>query len=276
MNNRIFRSAELTHAPMIMGILNVTEDSFYEGSKVSEKSVAVRAACMLEQGAGILDLGGQSTRPGARVYDADTEADRVIPAIVMLRREFPEAILSVDTFYASVAEKALDAGCNVVNDVTGFGFDPALFELLVKRKPAYVLTHNHSVPGKVCNNVTYNDITQQILLYFSEKLLALHSAGVHDLALDPGFGFSKETAENFEVLKQLKRFTVFDIPVLAGVSRKSMIWKTLDIHQDEALNGTSTLHMAALMNGARILRVHDVREAVECVKLFGFINPNTL
>jgi len=252
-----------------MGILNITSDSFYQGSRFNEEKDIIKAAVMMtEDGADILDVGGYSTRPGAQEILPEDEKSKVLKAIRLIYRELPEAVISVDTFRAEVAMEAVnDCGASIINDISGGESDPKMFSVVEKLNVPYILMHMQGNPRSMQDNPVYDDVVADILRWFGEKIFRLQSAGVKDIIIDPGFGFGKTIAHNFEMLHRLGDFSIAGLPVLVGISRKSMIWKTLKITADEALNGTSVLNSVALLNGADILRVHDVKEAVQCVKL---------
>lgn len=256
--------------PIVMGILNVTPDSFFDGGKFTEENALLRQAeKMLLEGASILDLGGASSRPGAEVIPETEEIARVIPAVEALLKHFPEALLSVDTWRASVAQNAVEAGACIVNDISAGNLDPKMLETVATLKTPYILMHMQGSPDSMQQNPQYEAIVTEVLDFFIQKIALLRSLGVKDIVLDPGFGFGKTVEHNFALLRNLQVFQqVLDLPVLAGISRKSMICKPLGIKPADALNGTSALHMVALQQGARILRVHDVKEAVEVIKLW--------
>jgi len=255
--------------PKVMGIINVTPDSFYKGSRViGEEEIIKTAAGMIQDGADILDIGGYSSRPGAEEITQDEERNRVTGALKVINREFPEAVISIDTFRSEIAAEAvLEYGAGMINDISGGEADRKMFHLVEKIQVPYIMMHMQGVPGTMQENPVYDDVVADILRWFGERIFRLQSLGVNDIILDPGFGFGKTAAHNFELLRNLGDFSIAGLPVLVGVSRKSMIWKTLGITPDEALNGTSVLNTTALLNGADILRVHDVKEAVQAVKL---------
>ena len=255
--------------PVVMGIINVTPDSFYVGNRFSSTGRVVRrVAKMLDDGARIVDVGAYSSRPGAKDISAKEELKRLTPALAAIRKKFPDAILSVDTFRAEVARRAVaDFGVAMINDISGGELDPAMFETVAELNVPYILMHMKGNPLTMQNNPTYDNLEHELILYFSEKLKALKGLGVKDVILDPGFGFAKSLDHNFELLARLNDFRVFDLPILVGFSRKSMIYKLLNIRPEDALNGTTVLNTIALLKGASILRVHDVREAVETVRL---------
>lgn len=254
--------------PIVMGILNVTPDSFFDGGKyISENDLLKQADKMLSEGASVLDVGGYSTKPGAENINEEEEIKRVISAIQILKKYFQDCIISVDTFRASVAEKAVEAGADIINDVSGGEFDKEIFSVAGKHKVPYILTHMQGTPQTMQENPTYKNATLEIFNYFRERIDLLKSKGVHDIILDPGFGFGKQTEHNYELLKNINVFAKLGFPLLAGISRKSMINKILNTKPENALNGTTVLNTIALLNGVQILRVHDVKEAMEAIKL---------
>jgi dihydropteroate synthase len=254
--------------PQVMGILNLTPDSFYEGSRVnSEQMLIDRAGKMLQDGADLLDLGGQSTRPGSNRIDAEEESDRVIPAVEALCKAFPDCIVSIDTFYALVADRAIAAGASIINDISGGMADPEMFATAGRLHVPYVLTHIQGEPQTMQVNPHYEDVTGEVTRYFSEKIELLKQAGVHDIILDPGFGFGKTAEHNMQLLKNLDQFAMFGMPVMAGLSRKKTIQQLLQTDAAGAKNGTVVAHTIAMCNGASFIRTHDVPEAVESVKL---------
>lgn len=259
--------------PKVMGILNVTPDSFFDGSRYqSEEQILRQAEKMLVEGAHIIDIGGYSTRPGAAEISIPDETDRVVKAIGWVAREFPNAVISVDTFRSSVARAAFAEGASILNDVSGGALDPEMFATAALLKAPYILMHMRGNPQDMQNRNDYSDVVLEVISELQQKISALHEAGVHDIVVDPGFGFAKSVAQNFEILNNLQRFRILDKPLLVGFSRKSMIWRTLGITPDEALNGTTALHSVALLKGASILRVHDVREAVQTIELIRNLN----
>ncbi len=255
--------------PKVMGIINITPDSFYDGGKtVSEIEILKQAENMLTEGAYFLDIGGYSTRPGAEDISIDEETRRVSEAIQLILKEFPQVLISIDTFRSKVAKQAIEAGAALVNDVSGGTLDADMFKVVGELKVPYVLMHMRGNPKTMTKLTTYNDLTIEVLKDLSEKTALARASGIDDILVDPGFGFAKTTEQSFELLNNLALFKQLNAPVLVGVSRKSMIYKTLDTSADKALNGTTSLNTIALLKGASILRVHDVKEAVECVKLF--------
>jgi dihydropteroate synthase len=252
-----------------MGILNVTPDSFYEGSRVAtEKALLTQAEQMLAEGATILDIGGVSSRPGAAEVTLEEELKRVTPAVQLLHQHFPQAILSVDTYRAPVAQAAFDAGAHILNDISGGALDQELLQVVAAAKAPYILMHMQGTPQTMQENPQYGDLMTTILDFFIDKIGELQTLGVQDIILDVGFGFGKTIAHNYELLAHLNAFNALEHPILVGVSRKSMIWKVLENSPAEALNGTTALHMVALQQGAKILRVHDVKAAHEALLLW--------
>lgn len=256
-----------------MGILNVTPDSFHATSRATiTEDLIIKAGEMLKAGADILDMGGQSTRPGATRISAEEEKSRIIPAIEAVHRSFPEAIISVDTFYAAVAEDAVSAGASIINDVSGGAIDQDMFETVGRLHVPYVLTHIQGEPQTMQHNPIYQDVIGEIVFYFSEKIDLLKKAGVKDILLDPGFGFGKKIEHNLQIMRELDQFNIFGMPVLVGLSRKKTIQQLLDVDAANALNGTTIMNTLALAGGAQILRVHDVKEAKEVVKVMMALN----
>lgn len=254
--------------PKVMGIINITPDSFFAGSRVGlNQELLVQTENMLTAGATFLDIGGQSTRPGAILVGEDEELQRVVPAIELIKKEFPEALISIDTFSAKVAKAAIEAGACIINDISAGDDDPNMFSLLAELRVPYIMMHKKGLPENMQDNPMYQNICLEIIDYFAAKIERLKSLNVPDIILDPGFGFGKTLEHNYELLSKLDRLKLFELPILIGVSRKSMIQKVLNVPASDALNGTTALHMIALEKGAKILRVHDVKEAVECVKL---------
>jgi dihydropteroate synthase len=256
-----------------MGVLNITPDSFYPGSRYAKEPDIIRAAVrMAEEGADIIDIGGYSSRPGAEDIPVKEERSRVLKAIRAVSRELPHMVLSVDTFRAEIASEAVTGcGAHMINDITGGEGDDGMFPVVGKLNVPYVIMHMQGNPRTMQINPVYDDVVADILRWFGGRIFRLRSSGVKDIIIDPGFGFGKSAAHNFEMLRRIGEFSIAGLPLLAGVSRKSMIWKTLKISADDALNGTTVLNTVALLNGADILRVHDVKEAVQAVRLIGRI-----
>jgi len=261
--------------PKVMGIINVTDDSFYSRSRYTgEQEITEAAGRMLEEGADLLDIGGCSTRPGAQEVPEAIEKERVCKAVSLILGRFPGTVISVDTYRASVAEAAVTgSGASIINDISGGEMDPEMFPLVARLNVPYIMMHMQGTPRTMQLNPQYNDVVADIIFWFGQRISRLREAGVKDIILDPGFGFGKNADHNFEMLRRLSEFRVAGLPVMAGLSRKSMIWRTLNISPDEALTGTAALNMAALINGASLLRVHDVREAREVITLFEKIYP---
>ncbi|MCK5730022.1 MAG: dihydropteroate synthase [Draconibacterium sp.] len=256
-----------------MGIVNVTPDSFYNGGKMDDENVLLTAVeKMIKEGARILDIGAVSTRPGAQVVSTKIELGRLLPAVQAIRNSFPKMPLSIDTFRSWVAVRVIDEiGPIIVNDISGGTLDSKMFETIGKMRVPYILSHIQGTPNDMQNNPQYSDIIKDISTYFGEKIKRLTKFGVLDIIIDPGFGFGKTVAHNYELLNRLDSFKVFQLPVLVGVSRKSMIWKAFNTTPEEALNGTTVANTLALMGGADVLRVHDVKEAAEAITIFSEI-----
>ena len=255
--------------PIVMGILNVTPDSFFDGGQYSGRdAILARAEQMLEEGAAILDVGGMSTRPGAAPVPEAEELQRVIPAVDAIHQAFPEAIISVDTVRARVAQESVGAGAAIVNDISAGRMDEALYATVAALNVPYVLMHMQGMPRDMQKEPYYEDVVREVLDFLIAEAGKLRELGVKDIILDPGFGFGKAVRHNYQLLKNLHVFQILDYPILAGLSRKSMINRVLGIQAAEALNGTTALHMVALQQGAKILRAHDVRPAIETIKLW--------
>lgn len=255
--------------PLVMGILNVTPNSFYsESRKQSDEEIVNRCRVILDEGGTIIDVGAQSTSPTSKFLSAKEEWERLMPALRLIRNEFPDTVISVDTFYADVAKEAVEVyGANIINDISGGEIDKRMFNVVAELNVPYILMHMRGVPQTMQDMTSYDNFIQDILYYFSEKRAKLSLLGVNDVIIDPGFGFSKSVAQNYELMAYLKYFHIFEEPILVGVSRKSMIYKLLDTTPENSLNGTTVLNTVSLLSGANILRVHDVKEAVECVKI---------
>ncbi len=256
-------------APKVMGILNITPDSFFDGGQYgSEKALLAQTEKMLSEGADFIDIGGYSSKPGADFVTESDELTRVIPAIRSILRHFPETVISVDTFRSKVAEAAIESGAALINDISAGNLDPEMMQTVAALKVPYIMMHMKGNPKTMQQLAQYENIVKEMLFYFSEKVAKARSYGISDLIIDPGFGFAKTLEQNYEVLQKSELLQMLQLPVLIGISRKSMIYKSLDISSKESLNGTTVLNTIALTKGAKILRVHDVKEAVECVKLF--------
>ena len=255
--------------PLVMGIINLTPDSFYSGSRLQGiDEILKKSEEMLKNGAAILDIGGQSTRPGSEKLSADAELDRVIAPIEAISKSFPEIFISIDTYYSKVAAQAVEAGASIINDISAGSIDTAMIETAALLKAPYVLMHMLGTPQTMQEQPQYENVAREVLDFLIKKVNELHQSGITDIIVDPGFGFGKTATHNFELLRNLSVFSILKCPVLLGISRKSTIYKTLGVTVDESLNGTTVLNTIGLMNGASFLRVHDVKEAVETIKLF--------
>ena len=254
--------------PVVMGILNLTPDSFYDGGKNLGKETAIKhVEKMLFEGATIIDIGGYSTRPGADEISVAEELKRIIPVIESVSEKFPDAFISVDTFRAKVAEEAVNAGAAIVNDISSGDDDTEMIATVAKLKVPYIMMHKKGSPKNMQQHPQYNDVVLEVMNYFTEKVSLATQAGIVDLIIDPGFGFGKNMEHNYQLLNALNDFQIFGLSILAGVSRKKMIQKVIGADAEHALNGTTVVNTIALLNGANILRVHDVKEAVECIKI---------
>lgn len=255
--------------PIVMGIINTTPDSFYAGSRQQGVEAALQQASrMIEEGATVLDIGGQSTRPGSERIIVEEELQRVVPIIAAVHQRFPDTLISCDTFYATVAKQAVEAGASLINDISAGSIDPDLFSTVASLQVPYVLMHMKGNPQTMQQETHYTDLTTEVLDFLIQKKQQAIAAGIRDIIIDPGFGFAKTIEQNFILLRNLSAFSILEAPLLLGISRKSFIWKTLGITAAEALEGTVAMHMAGLMGGASILRVHDVKEAVQTIRLF--------
>lgn len=260
--------------PVVMGILNVTPDSFYDGNLYGRKDqIQEQAGKMLQEGAAIIDIGGYSSRSGALHIAEEEEISRVMPAIEAVLERYPDAILSVDTFRSGVARAAVQAGVSMVNDISAGTLDERMAETVASLKVPYLAMHMRGTPQSMQQESHYDDLIGEIIAYFHERLARFQSLGIRDIAIDPGFGFAKTIHQNYELLKNLQELQLLGRPVVAGLSRKSMIWKTLGVTAAQALNGTTALHMVALGKGANILRVHDVLQACDCIRLWQHLHP---
>ena len=261
--------------PVVMSILNTTPDSFFDGGKYNSIEKALKKVEKdLNQGATIIDIGGYSTKPGGNKVTIDEEIRRTIPYIEKIVDTFPEINISIDTFRGKVAALAIDAGAGMINDVSAWNIDKEMFETIKKYNVPYVLMHMKGEPKNMQDNPRYENVTKEVIKFLSEKLNMLNSHGISDVIIDPGFGFGKTNADNYKLLKNIEFLKVFKAPILAGISRKSMIYKTLKINKLDSINGTTALNMFALSKGAKILRVHDVKQAMECIYLNEEINCN--
>jgi len=254
--------------PAVMAILNITPDSFYAGSRSNTVDDALRRAeGFLNDGAKFIDIGAYSSRPGAAELSPDEELQRLLPVIEAITKKLPEAILSIDTFRARVAKETILAGAHMINDISAGSMDEAMFETVAELQVPYVIMHMKGTPQTMQQHTQYQDIGMEVVSYFAAKVTALKKLGVKDIIIDPGFGFAKTLEQNYELFRQMDNLQVIGLPMLVGISRKSMIYKLLDTTPEAALNGTTVLNTLALQKGAAILRVHDVREAVECIKI---------
>lgn len=257
-------------APKVMGILNITPDSFFDGGRYrNEAEIINQVEKMLVDGATFIDVGAYSSRPGAKHISEEEELQRILPVINLLLKRNPEILLSVDTFRSKVAQETINAGAAIVNDISGGKMDDQMFSTIANLQVPYILMHMLGTPQTMQKNPTYKDVTNEIISFFAAQIDQLHQLKLNDIIIDVGFGFGKTNTHNFEILKNLALFKSLEAPILAGISRKSMLYKTLDISAQEALNATTSANTIALLNGASILRVHDVKEAVEAVKIVG-------
>ncbi|SMC78826.1 dihydropteroate synthase [Pedobacter africanus] len=255
--------------PAVMGILNLTSDSFYSKSRMDTVDLAlIRAAEIIEEGGMFIDIGAYSSRPGAADVSTEEETEKIVKAVGAISRDFPDILLSIDTFRAGVARAAVEAGAHMINDISAGEMDEAMFETVAGLNVPYIMMHMRGTPQTMQQQTNYQDMMVEIVSYFSKKLYILKKLGLKDIILDPGFGFAKTLDQNYELLRQLHDLDIFELPVLTGLSRKSMIYKFLGGGPEDALNGTTALNTIALMKGANILRVHDVRAAAECIALF--------
>ena len=261
-------------SPKVMGILNITPDSFYDGGKHnSEKAIIKHVEQMLLEGATFIDIGAYSSKPGADFVSEDEELARILPIITRVLKEFPEALLSIDTFRSRVAKECIQMGAALINDISAGKLDDTMLNTVADLHAPYIMMHMRGTPQTMQKQTVYNNLVKDILFYFSERIAAARQIGIVDMIIDPGFGFAKTLEQNFELLNQLELFNMLELPLLVGVSRKSMIYKTLQNSASEALNGTTALNTIALQKGANILRVHDVKEAIETIKLVQSLNP---
>ena len=264
------------YIPHVMGILNVTPDSFYQGSRVTtESAILSHAEKMLTEGATFLDIGGYSSRPGAEDVSEKDELQRTVEAVKLISKKFPEAIISVDTFRSEVAKQSVLEGASIINDISAGELDEKMFATVAELNVPYIIMHMRGTPQTMKTLTAYDNILKEIIDYFHQKIYQLESAGVRDILVDPGFGFAKTIDQNFQLLNSLEYFKICGKPILTGLSRKSMIWKTLDTNPENALNATTALNMMALLKGSDILRVHDVKEAMEVIKMYtnGSLDP---
>lgn len=254
--------------PKVMGILNLTPDSFYSGSQTPGLETALpKVEKMLTEGASFIDIGAYSSRPGAIDISEEEELRRILPVVERLKQDFPEIAISIDTFRSRIAQECVASGAAMINDISAGNLDENMMETVGKLQVPYIMMHMRGTPKTMSSLTSYEDVAQELLFYFSEKIAKATALGIQDLIIDPGFGFSKTTKQNFQLLSHLKLFKNLRFPILSGISRKTLIYKTLETNSSEALNGTTVLNTVSLLKGAQILRVHDVKEAVECVKL---------
>lgn len=259
--------------PKVMGILNVTPDSFFDGGKYKDNaSILQQVEKMLSNGATFIDIGAYSTRPGALEVNEHIELERIVPIATLILKEFPEALLSIDTFRSNVAKECVSRGASIINDISAGLQDKEMLNTVAKLNVPYIMMHMKGTPQNMQQQTDYNDVFKELLSFFSERLSTAKSLGIKDIIIDPGFGFAKNLKQNYELLRQLEMMSFIEHPLLAGISRKSMIYKVLETTPDYALNGTTALHMVCLQKGAKILRAHDVKEAMECVKLYEQLN----
>ncbi|NKI25712.1 dihydropteroate synthase [Arenibacter sp. 6A1] len=262
--------------PKVMGILNVTPDSFFDGGKYKDESAILeQVSTMLQEGATFIDVGAYSTRPGAEYVSEEEELTRIVPIVQLLVKNFPDILISIDTFRSKVANSCLFHGAAMINDIAAGNLDARMFTTVAKYRAPYIMMHMKGTPQTMQKLTDYEHLLKDILYYFSEKVSLARAAGVHDIIIDPGFGFSKSLEQNYEIFKKFQLLHHLKLPILTGVSRKSMIYKLLNTQPSEALNGTTALNMIALQQGTHILRVHDVKQAMECVKIFEAIGKGT-
>jgi dihydropteroate synthase len=260
-------------SPKVMGILNVTPNSFFDGGKYKTESVILsQVGKMLTDGATFIDVGAYSSKPSAEFVSEKEELNRIVPVVNLILEKFPDSLISIDTFRSEVAKVCLENGAAIINDISAGNLDDKMLETIAKYNVPYIMMHMRGTPQTMQTMTNYDNIVKEMLFYFSERVAKARSYGINDLIIDPGFGFAKTLEQNYEVLQKLELFEMLELPLLAGFSRKSMIYKTLHSTAEEALNGTSVLNTIALTKGAKILRVHDVKEAMECVTLFNKLN----
>ena len=259
--------------PKVMGILNVTPNSFFDGGKYkNETEILSQVENMLLDGATFIDIGAYSSKPNAEFVSKQEEISRIIPVVNLILKHFPETIISIDTFRSEVAKATIESGAAIINDIAAGNLDDKMLGVIGKYNVPYIMMHMRGTPQTMQTLTNYDDIVKEMLFYFSEKVAIARSFGINDLIIDPGFGFAKTITQNYEVFQKMELFNILELPLLVGISRKSMIYKTLETTIENALNGTTVLNTLALSKGAKIIRVHDVKEAVECVTLFNKIN----
>jgi len=259
--------------PKIMGILNITPDSFYDGGRYnSDKKILNHVEKMIDDGATFIDIGAYSSRPGGIEIDENEELRRIIPSLELVKKKFPKIIISIDTFRSKVAEACLNSGAAIINDISGSELDKKMFEIIAKYNVPYIIMHMKGNPQNMMDKTNYDDMIQEMIKYFSNKINKAISYKINDIIIDPGFGFAKNIKQNYDLLNHLDLLKILEKPIMVGISRKSMIYKLLDSTAEEALNGTTVLNTLALIKGASILRVHDVKEANECINLIRSLN----
>ena len=261
--------------PVVMGILNLSKDSFYDGGRFSEIDQALKhCEKMLLDGASIIDIGAASTRPGAKIISPEKQLEMLLAFLDKAKISFPQAIFSVDTVHAEVAKQCVEHAAHIVNDISGGQIDPNMFSTVAKLKVPYVLSHIKGKPENMQESPSYENVVKEVAFYFAENIDRLINLGVKDIIIDPGFGFGKTLEHNYDLLENLTYFKMLERSIMVGISRKSMVYKALNISSEQALNGSTALHMVALQKGAKILRVHDVREAMECIKLYQLLKAD--
>jgi dihydropteroate synthase len=259
--------------PKVMGILNLTPNSFFDGGKyTNEAEIIAQVGKMLSEGATFIDIGAYSSKPNAEFVSVEEEMVRIVPIVELLVQQFPQILISIDTFRSEVAEACILKGAALINDIAAGKLDDTMLNTIAKHNVPYIMMHMRGNPQTMQSLTEYQDVVKEMILYFSERITAARSLGINDLIIDPGFGFAKTVEQNYEVLQKMELFQQLDLPILVGISRKSMIYKVLNCNVSESLNGTTVLNTVSLLKGANILRVHDVKEAVECVTLFNAIN----
>ncbi len=259
--------------PIVMGILNITEDSFYDGGNfLTDEKALAKVKKMLKEGARIIDIGAQSTKPGSRPIKKELEKERLLDKIRLIRNNFPDTVISIDTYHADIASSCILNGADIINDISAGVIDNSMLKTIAKLNVPYIAMHMQGRPNNMQHNPKYKSVVDDILIYFKNKITEIRSYGIENIIIDPGFGFGKTIDHNYEILNNLDRFQEFNLPILAGISRKSMIYNVLDTSSKDALNGTIAANTIAISKGAKILRVHDVKEAIECIKIVNFVN----
>ena len=270
-NSNIFSTESIS----VMGILNLTQDSFYDGGKyLEEKSIISKCKKMLDEGAAIIDIGAQSSRPGANQLSSKEELKTLLPVIKLLKKNFNNITISIDTFWSNSAQQCIQAGAHIINDISAGEIDKNMFSTIAKLNIPYIIMHMQGTPQNMQQNPSYKDVTKEVIHYFKNKIKALHKLNFYKIIIDPGFGFGKTIKHNYQLLNNLQTFKKLQLPILTGTSRKSMIYNLLDTNAESALNGTSITNTIAIQNGTNILRVHDVKEAIECIKITTFAKNN--